>query len=217
MTLSPPARLWPLALLAALVALGMAAHALELVDAAAALAWARTHAAQWWFPPALVALQVLLYTFAMPGSAVLWLAAPLYAPPAATAILTAGGCLGALAAQAFARRLTGASRQRLQASRSFRLLQRESDFLMLCALRLAPGFPHSAINYAAGTLGVRRAPLLASAALGFGIKSWLYSNIIHGALAAERPADLLAPAALWPLAAAVLVALLARAWVRRRR
>ena len=216
MTLSPPARLWPLALLAALVAFGMAAHALELVDAAAALAWARTHAAQWWFPPALVSLQVLLYTFAMPGSAVLWLAVPLYAPPAATAILTAGGCLGALAAQTFARRLTGASRQRLQASHSFRLLQRESDFLMLCALRLAPGFPHSAINYTAGVLRLPIVPFAAAAAIGFGIKAWLYSSLIEQALAAGAPADLLAPEALWPLVALALVLLAARA-VRRSR
>jgi uncharacterized membrane protein YdjX (TVP38/TMEM64 family) len=217
MSVTPPARLWPLALLGALVALGLAAHALGLVDSRVALAWARVHAVQWWFPGALVALQVLLFTFGLPGSAVLWLAAPLYAPPAATAILTAGGCLGALAAHRFAHRLTGASQQWLQASRGYRILQRESDLLMLCALRLAPGFPHSVINYAAGTLRVRRAPFLASAAIGFAIKSWVYATVIDRALAAGRPTDLLAPGALWPLAVAVLVALLARAWVRRHR
>jgi len=212
----PSARLWPLALLAALVALGLAAHALELVDARVALAWARVHAAQWWFPAALVALQVLLFTFGLPGSAVLWLVAPLYAPPAAAAILTAGGCLGALTAHAFARRLTGASQQRLQASRGYRILQRESDVLVLCALRLAPGFPHSVINYAAGTLGLRRAPFLASAAIGFAIKSWLYAAVIQRALAAGRPADLLALDALWPLVALVVAVLLARVLLRRR-
>lgn len=100
MSAPPPAHLWPLAMLAALVALGLAAHAFGLVDVRVALAGARAHAAQWWFPAALVALQVLLFTFGLPGSAVLWLAAPLYAPPAAAAILTAGGCLGALAAHA---------------------------------------------------------------------------------------------------------------------
>jgi uncharacterized membrane protein YdjX (TVP38/TMEM64 family) len=216
MTDPPPARLWPLALLAALVALGLAAHALGLVDARVALACARAHAAQWWLPAALVALQVLLFTFGLPGSAVLWLAAPLYAPLAATAILTAGGCLGALAAHGFARRLTGASQQRLQASRGYRILQRESDVLVLCALRLAPGFPHSVINYAAGTLRVRRAPFLASAAIGFAIKSWLYAAVVHRALTTGRPADLLAPDALWPLVALVAVVLLARARLRRR-
>ena len=212
----PPTRLWPLVLLAALVTLGMTVHALGLVDARVALDWARGYAAQWWFPAVLVALQVLLFTFGRPGSAVLWLAAPLYAPPAAAAILTVGGCLGALAAHAFARRLTGASQQRLQASRGYRILQRESDVLVLCALRLAPGFPHSVINYAAGTLRVRRAPFLASAAIGFAIKSWLYATVIHRALAAGRPADLLAPGALWPLVALVAVVFLARVLLRRR-
>jgi len=209
-----PARRWPLALLATLVAVGLGAHALGLADAGPALAWARVHAAQWWFPAALVALQVLLFTFGLPGSAVLWLAAPLYAPPVAAAILTAGGCLGALAAHAFALRLTGASLQRLQGSRGFRILQRQSDFLVLCALRLAPGFPHSVINYAAGTLRVRRAPFLASAAFGFGIKTWLYAIVVHRAVAADRPADLLAPDALWPLIALVALILFARWLVR---
>lgn len=216
MTTPSPARLWPLALLALLVALGLAAHALGLVDVRVALAWARVHAVQWWFPAALVALQVLLFTFGLPGSAVLWLAAPLYAPAAAAAILTAGGCLGALAAHGFAHRLTGASQQWLQASRGYRILQRESDVLVLCALRLAPGFPHSVINYAAGALRVRRTPFLASAAVGFAVKSWVYATVVQRALDAGRPADLLAPGALWPLVALVALVLLARVLLRRR-
>jgi uncharacterized membrane protein YdjX (TVP38/TMEM64 family) len=213
----PLAPLWPLAVLAALAVIGIAAAAFDLVDARAALHWARDYAANWWFALALVLLQVLLFTFALPGSAVVWLAAPLFAPAAATAILTAGGCGGALAAYAFARRLTGRSLVRLQASRGFRLLQREGGFLLLCALRLAPGFPHSVLNYAAGTLRLRLAPFLASAALGFAAKAWLYSNAIDAALAADRPADLLAARTLWPLVAGALVVLAARAWVGRRR
>lgn len=92
------AALWPLAVLAALAAIGIAVLALDLVDARAALHWARGYATHWWFAVALVLLQVLLFTFALPGSAVVWLAAPLFAPTAATAILTAGGCGSALAA-----------------------------------------------------------------------------------------------------------------------
>ncbi|MEX2199599.1 MAG: VTT domain-containing protein [Burkholderiales bacterium] len=216
MTDPAPARLWPLALLAALTALGIAAHALGLVDAAAALAWARTHAAQWWFPVALVALQVLLFTFGLPGSAVLWLAAPLYAPAAATLLLTSGGCAGALAAYAFARRLAGASLDRLHASSGYRILQREGDFLVLCALRVAPGMPHSVLNYAAGVLRLPLGPFMAAAAVGFSVKAYLYSSVIHQALAAGAPAELLAPATLWPLVALVAVLLAARALHRRR-
>jgi len=210
------ASLWPLALLGVLVALGLAAQTLDLIDWRATLELARGHAARWWLPPALVLLQVALFAFALPGSAVLWLAAPLYPPAAATAILTAGGCGGALAAHAFAQRLSGSSLARVRSGRGYRILQRESDFLMLCALRLAPGVPHSVVNYASGALHLRLTPFLSSAALGFGLKSFLYSSVIHGALSADRPADLLAPGAVWTLVGGVVVVLTARAIVRHR-
>jgi uncharacterized membrane protein YdjX (TVP38/TMEM64 family) len=213
----PPPPLWPLTVLAALVVIGIGVLAVDLVDARAALDWARGYAAHWWFALALVLLQVLLFTFALPGSAVLWLAAPLFAPATATAILTAGGCGGALAAYVFARRLTGRSLARLQASRGFRLLQREGGFLLLSALRLAPGFPHSVLNYGAGTLRLPLAPFLASAAIGFTAKAWVFSSAIDAALAADRPADLLAAWTLWPLVAGVAVVLAAHVWVGRRR
>lgn len=211
------AALWPLILLAVLVAVGLAAPALDLIDWRTTLTLAREHAARWWLPPALVLLQVALFAFALPGSAVLWLVAPLYPPAAATAILTAGGCGGALAAHALARRLSGRSLARVRAGRGYRVLQRESDFLMLCALRLAPGVPHSVINYASGVLHLRLTPLLSSAAVGFGLKSFLYSSVIHGAPAADRPADLLAPGVVWTLVGGIVVLLIARAIVRRRR
>lgn len=213
----PAASAWPLILLAALVVLGLAAHMLDLVDLHTALDWARGHAAQWWFAPLLVVLQVLLFTFALPGSTVLWLAAPLLAPTVATTILVVGGLVGALAAYAFARRLTGASLQRLQASRGYRILERESDFLLLCALRLVPAFPHSVINYAAGTLRLPLLPFAASTAIGFAVKVWLYANVIHNALAAERLADLASPQVLWPLIVLAAAMLLARAVLRGRR
>lgn len=213
----PTAPFWRLFLLGALVVLGLVAHTLGLVDLHTALAWARGHAAQWWFSPMLILLQVLLFTVALPGSAVLWLVAPLLAPAAATAVLVVGGCLGALAAYAFARRLTGASLARLQASRGYRLLERESDFLLLCALRLVPTFPHSVINYAAGTLQLPLLSFAVSALIGFTAKAWLYTNIIHSALAADQLADLANAQVLWPLAVLVVAMLTARAVLRRRR
>lgn len=208
--------LWPLAVLGVLAALGLAAQALDLIDWRIALDLARDHAERWWLPPALLLLQVALFAFGLPGSAVLWLAAPLYPPAAAAAILTAGGCGGALAAHALARRLSGDALARVRAGRGFRVLQREGDFLVLCALRLAPGMPHSVINYASGVLNLRLVPFLGSSALGFGLKSFLYSSVIHGALSADRPADLLAPGVLGTLVGSVVVSLAARAWMRRR-
>lgn len=217
MTERSPATLWRWVLLGVLMALGLAAQTLDLVDWRATLELARAHAAHWWLPPVLVLLQVALFAFALPGSAVLWLAAPLYPPAAAMAILTAGGCGGALAAHVLARRLCASSLAQVRAGRGYRVLEREGDFLMLCALRLAPGVPHSVINYASGVLQLRLTPFLSSAAIGFGLKSFLYSSVIHGALAADRPADLLEPGVLWTLVGGVVVALSARAIVRRRR
>lgn len=211
------APLWPVAGLATLAVIGLAVQALDLVDVRALLDWARGLAAHWWFVVLLLVLQVLLFTFALPGSTVLWLVAPLFAPAVASAILTAGGCIGALAAYAFARRLTGASITRLQGTRGFRLMQREGGFLLQCALRLAPGFPHSVLNYAAGTLRLPLAPFMASTAIGFALKTWLYCHAIDAALAAGRPADLLDMQTLWPLLAAIVVVLAARAWAGRRR
>ena len=202
--------------LVVLAVTGLAVQALDLVDARALLGWARGLAAHWWFVVVLVLLQVLLFTFALPGSTVLWLVAPLYAPGPATAILTVGGCVGALGAYAFARQITGAALAQLKDSSGFRLMQREGGFWLQCALRLAPGFPHSVINYTAGSLRLPLAPFLASTVIGFSLKAGLYSQTIHSALAADRPADLLSLQTLWPLFGAVGVALLARAWVGRR-
>lgn len=208
---------WRWALLVALVALGLAAQTLDLVDWRVTLELARYHAEHWWLPLMLVLVQVALFAFALPGSAVLWLVAPLYPPAAATAILTVGGCGGALAAHLLARRLCGSSLEHVRSGRGYRVMEREGDFLMLCALRMAPGIPHSVINYAAGLLGLRLTPFLISSVVGFGLKSFLYSSAIHGALAAERPADLLEPAVVWTLVGGVVLALFARAIVRRRR
>lgn len=207
---------WPLVLLALLLAAGLVAHFLEWFVWREALAWARGHAGQWWLAPALILLQVLLFTFALPGSTVLWLVAPLYAPPAATLILAAGGVGGALAAYAFSRRLGGAERVRLMRHPAWHALARESDFLALCALRLVPAFPHSLINYGAGILQVPLAGFLASAAIGFGLKAFLYSSLIHRGIEAAAAGDLLRPEALLPLLLLALVLIVMRQLLRRR-
>ena len=67
----------------------------------------------------------------------------------------------------------------LRASGGYRVLEHESDFLVLCALPLGR--------------------FLAAAAIGFGVKAYLYSSVIHHALEAADPADLLRAEAVWPL------------------
>jgi len=207
---------WPLVLLGLLLVAGLAAHFLEWFEWRKALAWARGHAGQWWLPPALILLQVLLFMFALPGSTVLWIVAPLYAPSVATLILTAGGVGGALAAYAFSRRLTKAERARRQRHPAWRSLAREGDFLALCALRLVPAFPHSVLNYGAGILRLPVGGFAASAVIGFGLKSFLYSSAIHRLLETAEARHLLRPETLLPLLLLALLMLAARFLLRRR-
>lgn len=208
---------WPLALLAALLVLGLAAHFLEWFAWREALAWARSHAGQWWLPLALILLQVLLFMFALPGSTVLWVVAPLYAPIDATLILTAGGTCGALAAYGFSHRLTDAQQARLRRQRGWRVLARESDFLALCALRLVPAFPHSVLNYGAGILHLPLAGFAVSTVIGFGLKAFLYSSVIHRLIETAEVRHLLRTETLLPLFLIALLLFAARRLGRRWR
>lgn len=204
---------WRILALAALAALGIALDALGLVDWARALDWARARAGGWGLPAAIVLAQLVLFTFGQPGSILFWAAALLYPPPLATLILTAGGAAGALGAYLFARRVT-----RIDAARGGRLygvLERQGDFFTLCALRVLPGMPHSAINYACGTLGVPLARFLAASVLGFALKSYVYSAAIAGVIGTAGPRDLLRLEVLGPLVAIALLLLLGRFAYRR--
>lgn len=211
----PPAGFWSVALLALLLAFGLGAHFLEWFEWRGALAWARGHAGQWWLPVALILLQMVLFMFALPGSTLLWIVAPLYSPAASTLILTAGGGAGALAAYWFARRLAEERQTRLRASRAWRVLERESDFLALCALRLVPAFPHSVLNYGAGILRLPIGQFLAATAIGFGLKTFLYSSVIHRALEAADVRDLLRAEAV-PLLILLALLFIAARVLRRR-
>lgn len=179
------AALAPLGFLLALVFLGMLLHALDVFEWRETLRWARGHAQHWWLAAALIAAQAALFMFALPGSTLLWVVAPLYPPVAATAILTLGGSLGAVAAYVFARRMTAHQLAALRQKPLFRFLEKRADFPALLGVRLLPGFPHSVINYGAGVLRLPIAAFVAAAALGLGVKSFLYATVIHSAAQAE--------------------------------
>ncbi|MGE0358948.1 MAG: VTT domain-containing protein [Burkholderiales bacterium] len=192
-------------LLAALVAAGIALEALGVVDWRLALEWARDRAGGWQLAAAIVAAQLALYTFAQPGSALFWVAALVYPPPAATLILTAGGTAGALGAYLLARRVARFDPADARQGRLYRVLARQGDFFTLCALRVLPGMPHSVINYASGMLALPLARFLTASALGLAAKSWLYASALYGLAGAESPAALLQAQVLGPL---FLIALL---------
>ncbi|MEJ2108231.1 MAG: hypothetical protein P8X48_13060, partial [Acidiferrobacteraceae bacterium] len=71
-----------------LLAAGFLVHVSGLLDAREALNWARGYAGSWFLVLALIGLQVILYMFALPGSFVLWVAAPLYPPAIAALVLS---------------------------------------------------------------------------------------------------------------------------------
>jgi uncharacterized membrane protein YdjX (TVP38/TMEM64 family) len=199
-----------LAILAALIALGLALEALGVLDGRRALEWARGRAAGWELAAAVVALQFVLYTFAQAGSALFWVAALLYAPPAATLILTAGGTSGALGAYLLARRMARVDPADARPGRLYRVLERHGDFFTLCALRVLPGMPHSVINYAAGALALPLPRFLFATALGLAVKSYLYASALAGTAGARSPADLLRLEVLAPLVLIALLLLLGR-------
>jgi len=201
--------------LVALAALGIALEALDLVDWSEALEWARAHAGGWRLPTMIIVAQLVLYTFAQPGSILFWVAALLYSAPAATLILTAGGTAGALGAYLFARRLTRLDVSTARGHRLFSILERQGDFFTLCALRVLPGMPHSAINYAAGILALPLARFISATALGLAVKSYLYSSAVEEAIGVAGPSELLRFDVLGPLFAIALLLLLGRFAQRR--
>lgn len=180
-----------------------------------ALQWIRGHSQDWWLPPALILVQVLLYMFALPGPSLLWAAAAIYPPLAATAILVAGGTLGGLAGYLLSRRLSESHLARLRESRHFQPLQRQGDFFTLCALRLTPGFPNSIINYGSGILRLPLGRFIAATVIGLCVKAFLFSNVIYHAVAASSPADMLRYEIIVPLLLLVGLLFLAR-FIRRR-
>ena len=210
------AGLGPLVLLLALLALGLIAHFLGLLEWRQALQWVRGYGQHWWLAAALILLQIVLFMFAMPGSTLLWVMAALYPPVPATLILVTGASLGGLAGYLFARKLATARLAQLRNNRLFRLLREHGDFLTLCALRVTPGFPHSIINYGAGILGLPLGRFFAAAVLGLSVKSFLLSSVIYHTLGAAEPSELAWRDIVLPLILLALLLLLARRILRRR-
>jgi uncharacterized membrane protein YdjX (TVP38/TMEM64 family) len=220
-SLSTPARRHWIPWLVALVALvGLGLERAGVLDWHAGLALAQGHAESGWLAPALGLATALLYAASLPGSLMVWILGILFPPTIAAPVFVAGGVMGALGAYTLAR---AASRSRGGAEsdhRVLRILARRSDFTTLLALRVAPSFPHSAINLAAGLLEVPRGRFLASTALGLAIKGTLYVSAIHQAAGAATMAEAISWRTLAPLAGLAVLLLLGPPlvrWLRERR
>lgn len=203
-----------LVVLVALVLAGVVAARLGLIDGREAVAWAEGHVHRWWLAPAIAAAMAVLFAFALPGSTLFWVAGALYAPPLAATIVVVGGLAGSLAAYRVAGTAGGGwARERPERLVSF--LRARSDFLTLVALRTLPTFPHAAINYSAGVLGVPLPRFLAASAVGFALKGSLYVTAIHQAARADSLEEALDWRVVGPLLGLALLLLVAG--VARRR
>ncbi|MEF8793079.1 VTT domain-containing protein [Thiohalorhabdus sp.] len=154
---------------------------------------------------AAIALQILLFALALPGSLMLWAVAPFHNWPAATTILTAGSVGGALGGYGVAGWLGAEWRHRLQGSPPFRILARNGGFLAQCALRALPGFPHSVMNYGGGLLGLPLPTYIAAAVIGLGLKSAVFAHAVGAMVTAATAYGLFRPATVGPLAALALL------------
>jgi uncharacterized membrane protein YdjX (TVP38/TMEM64 family) len=194
---------------------GFLLQASGVFDVRKLLAVARVYAGQDWLPVALIVVQVLLYTFALPGSMLLWVAAPLYPPLWAAVLLVTGGTAGGISAWWFSHRLGEEWAERGGHGRVYRLVREHNHFLTLFALRVFPGFPHSLINYASGILHSRLSHFIPATILGMFIKYYLYAVVIHQAATAATVDDLLTFRVYGPLLGLSLLALTG-VWIRHK-
>lgn len=178
-------------IVALIIVAGIILHGFGLLDHQKLLNLARGHSDHWWLVAGLILLQIILYTFALTGSIVLWIAAPLYQPEMATLILTAGGTIGGMTAYLFSRRLTHDLENRIENTHVYKLIHKQNNFFTSFALRVFPGFPHSFINYSSGIFNTRFSHFIPATILGFSIKYYIYSKAIYSATSAASVEDLL--------------------------
>jgi len=207
---------WQFGFLITLVIVGVILEYFEVIDWRSVLAWAQGHNQQVWLPFFLILLQAILFMFALPGSSILWIAAPIYEPLLATSILVTGSTLGGLAAYWFANQTQSPILHHVRQQPLFSQLKKRSDFISLFGLRVFPGFPNSVINYSAGILKLPLSTFIISAILGLGIKTYLYCNVIYKAVSTPSVSELVHIETIGPLLLIVLLALLAKfSWFKK--
>jgi uncharacterized membrane protein YdjX (TVP38/TMEM64 family) len=168
------------ALLLFLVGLAWGAQLAGWLDFRQLQSGLESYARTWWMPVLLVAMMVVMYAFALPASTLMLLAGLWYAPVPATTLTVLGGVAGAWAAYGLVDHLS-ADFLSARAQGGSAYIKRHAGFTGLCALRIMPGVPHSAINYSAGLLRLPLRTFLASTALGFAVKGFAYTSAVHEA------------------------------------
>ncbi len=156
-----------------------------------------THA--WWLVPILILAQALPFAFALPGSLMFLVIGVLYDPLPATAMIAAGGVMGSLAAYYFSGKLSASWVEQVRRQKVYKVLRSNTNFLMLCAMRTLPGFPHSVINYGSGLLRIPLKRFVSSAILGYLVKGMLYASILHNVVDPDEAGELFSLEVMWPL------------------
>jgi len=188
-----------LLLLIILVAIGFILQLSGVLDVEVLLVFAREYADQWWLVVILILLQLILFTFALAGSLIFWVAATIYPPVTTTLIVAVGACLGGVGAYFFSSYLSDEWVKKVETSHAYRFLHKEDNFFTLFALRVFPGFPHSLVNYSSGILRVRLSHFIAAAFLGVGLKSYIYADIIYNLSSSATITSLLNVSTIAPL------------------
>jgi uncharacterized membrane protein YdjX (TVP38/TMEM64 family) len=194
-------RHYKLIILVILVGLGLALQQTGAIDLEGLIILARQYANRWWLGVLLVVIQTVLFTFAMAGSSMLWITAALFTPVTSTVILVAGTTLGGISAYLFSERLSEEWTKKIKYSRIYKLLQKESNFFTLFALRLMPGFPHSIINYSCGILKTGLIHFIPATISGTAIKTYVYSVVIYKVTTPDTLTSSINLASVWPLLA----------------
>lgn len=190
---------YKLLLLVLLVVSGIVLQLSGSIDSFQLLTVARQYADHPWLILLLITVQAILFTVAAPGSSLVWVSAALYPPPMSVLIITTGTTLGSICAYLFSAHLSLEWKRKVGTSRIYHLLQKESGFLTLFALRLMPGFPHSVINYSSGILSIKFLNFIPATLAGTVIKAYVYSKLIYYATTSGNVTRSIDLAAVWPM------------------
>jgi uncharacterized membrane protein YdjX (TVP38/TMEM64 family) len=201
---------YKLIILIILVVLGITLQLSGTIDLERLITAARQYADNCWLGILLVAVQTVLFTFAMAGSSMVWITAALFTPLTSTVIITAGTTLGAVSAYIFSERLSVEWTQNIKNTRSYQLLRQEGHFFTLFALRMMPGFPHSVINYSSGILRIKFIYFIPAAISGTAVKTYIYSALIYDTTIPGTSTSPIGVTTAWPL---ILLSLLILAGV----
>jgi len=190
---------YKLFILIILVGLGIILQLTGSIDPEQLIAVTRQYADRWWLAVLLVAIQTVLFTFALTGSSLIWIAAALFPPLTSTAIITTGTTLGSVSAYLFSQRLSVEWTQKIKNTRIYKLLQKEGNFLILYALRMMPGFPHSVINYSSGILKIKFINFIPATIFGTAVKTYVYSVLIYKSTTPGSLSNSIGISTVWPL------------------